>query len=118
MIHHMYFEHIRPVAVMYRYLPETMGDEYHAKAKQEYYLKTEEYIGHKIKNSVDDTYIFVTTEGYQKPRFEQFLEDYELKDLIVKEAYVTNHNYPDRPKNLRLTIIQSKDHFQRKEYES
>lgn len=115
MIYHIYFMPIGPRHFMYKYIKDYAGARFDDLANQGCRLDYESYLSHKIHDSVDDTFIFITTESGQKDKFERFVKDYELKDLIVEEQLITNHNYPDQPKNLRLTIMQSKDHFQRKE---
>lgn len=115
MIYHIYFQTVGPEMFMYKYIMDHAGKRFDALAMQGCRLDYESYLGHKIHDSVDDTFIFITTESGQRLKFEQFVKDYELKDLIVEEQLITNHNYPEQAKNLRLTIMQSKDHFQRKE---
>lgn len=67
----------------------------------------------KIRESVNDTFVFINTVAQEKD-FDNFLENYELKDLIVYQMpyYVTNQNH-NQGRNLRVTVLASKEHFWR-----
>lgn len=68
----------------------------------------------KIHKEKDNTFIFITTPE-QGESFEEFVTKYELKDLIVMQTpYLTNAN-TGVPSRLQVTVIQTKDHFQRRE---
>jgi hypothetical protein len=114
MIYHLYFQLVNSSRAMYRYSPIPEYAKY-GDMKERPWLDARGYIGHRIKKSSNDSFVFILTKT-QEPHFLKFLEDYELKDLIVKESpWITNHNYPENPKNLKIFILQSEDHFQRKE---
>jgi len=70
----------------------------------------------KIKESVNDTFVFINTVSQERD-FDNFLDKYELKDLIVYQMpyYVTNHNN-NEGRNLRVTVLASKEHFWRDWY--
>lgn len=67
----------------------------------------------KIKESVNDTFVFINTVSQERD-FDNFLDKYELKDLIVYQMpyYVTNQNH-NQGRNLRVTVLASKEHFWR-----
>lgn len=68
----------------------------------------------KIHKEKDNSFVFITTPE-QELRVEEFLAKYELKDLIVMQTpYVTNIN-TGYNRRLKVTIIQTKEHFQREE---
>lgn len=70
-----------------------------------------------IKKSTDDTFTLVLGEKVKtQEAFEKFLKDFNLEEyLVYRQPYgFTNVVHPDQPRNLRLYILQSPNHFQRK----
>jgi hypothetical protein len=70
-----------------------------------------------IKESKNDTFIFilVKTQDQLEP-WEKWLEDYGLEDLVVlRTKGITNPIHSQYKHNLVLAVLQSKEHFQRKE---
>jgi hypothetical protein len=70
----------------------------------------------QIKNSKNDTFVFILTktEG-MLANFDKWLELYGLKEYeIYRTPGTTNANHMQRPKNLVMVFLQSKEHFQRK----
>lgn len=78
----------------------------------EYKLKE---IAKFIKEGKDDTFIFVLVKGTgQWTKFDGWVEDNELEDYIVaKSSGITNPIHLDQPNNLRVVVMQTKEHFAR-----
>ncbi len=70
-----------------------------------------------IKSSKDDTFLFGLGKIQNSwDTFQEWVDKYELKDYIVVESKgVYNPVHPERPNNLKLVVMQSLDHFQRKD---
>ena len=123
MIHHCYFEQLRRASTqIYPYASGQVSAEYAlvARVKAMYPPKfnMREYMGQRIRDSQDDSFIFITTKS-QDEEFSKWLEEESLKDLITTQSeYIQNHNYPEHGPKLKITVIQSKNHFQRDELKS
>lgn len=71
-----------------------------------------------IKSSEDDTFLFILAHGYgqQKEEFEEWLDRYKLRDLlVVKTKGITNPIHSTVKHGLMLAVLQSSNHFQREQ---
>jgi hypothetical protein len=63
---------------------------------------------HVLENS-PDYYIFITTTA-QEGSFNRFLEQGDLKEFLFFDMgkYITNGNYPEQGRKLKLTIFKGR----------
>lgn len=76
-------------------------------------VNRQESLATQIKESKDDSFTFIIT-GAQEPDFEKWIKDFNLEEYIMyKQPYqVTNPVHSYKGRNLRLYVLQSKNHFQ------
>lgn len=71
-----------------------------------------------IKTSEDDSFVFVLVKKQgQHRQFQEWVEEHKLKDYLQVETAsgITNPVHPNEKYNLVFAIMQSANHFQRKE---
>lgn len=82
-------------------------------------INLQEELAHYIKQSKDDSFVFIVTRRGQYDAFHAWLDKYDMQEYVVFEppTGVTNPNYADRwtypashDGNLKMIIMASKDH--------
>ena len=68
-----------------------------------------------IKQSENDSFIFILAKtSKQDVYFEEFLCEYKLKNLIVRESgWITNDVHLDQPNNIKMVVLMSPKHWYR-----
>lgn len=138
MIYHITFGyHLNPGMKIYSYYKQYFPDmplEEFAKLVGKT-IQFDDTVAERVHSSKNDSFIFILTKTvYDKldsqtaevlarnttmlEQYDKWLDEKGLRELEVlrTEKGITNPGHPEKPRNLVLTVLQSKDHFQRKEH--
>ena len=79
-------------------------------------INTAELLAEVIKESEDDSFVFITTKNNNLDEtLNDWIDKYNLRDYIVYEStdFITNPVHPHNKKNLKVYVMVSKEHFWR-----
>ncbi len=77
-------------------------------------VSAEPFFANLIKESKDDTFIFIITQQHtaQVVQFDAWVKRYELEEYVVftPSTLIVNGNHPEKGPNLKLIVMASKEH--------
>lgn len=112
MIYFCYYSGVQEQTVVHQYynLPDRFkGSTYN----------TQKMLADEIKESKDDSFVFIIPRSSLETSFHAWLEKYDLEKFIVyKSEGITNPIHSWQKHNLVLYVLASKEHFWREMYDS